>query len=114
MAKMEYTVEWVDTVAVLRAARTAIHKAGISDVEAELAQGVHDWADPECHIRTRRFPSLPIAKAWATKNRELDWFHEPRVFVTRTAPVAPWPLEKTETLEEWRFDGEDALSLYSA
>jgi hypothetical protein len=118
LERTEFVVEWIDAEDLLQAAEKAIRKASRLgeeggqpplNVKAEMDQGIADWAEPEASIRTRRFPSLAMAKGWATKNRKRDWYSEPRVFVVQITPTSPWPLEESETVEEWRFDGGDVL-----
>lgn len=118
--RTRFIVEWIDTETLRRKAERAIMKASRAQVERggapldvarEMAMGVADWADPESACMQRAFPSLAMAKGWAVKNRRRDFFHEPQVFVLRFVPTDPWPLEETEIVEEWRFDGTDKLVL---
>lgn len=119
-ARTEFFVEWIDAETLRQKAERAILKASRAGVERgepplkvadEIAQGIADWADPEAALTARRFPSLAMAKGWALKNRKRDWFQEPRVLVVRITPSDPWPLEESETVQEWRFEGSDDLIL---
>jgi hypothetical protein len=114
--RTEYVVEWIDAETLQRKAEAAVMRASYAQVMAggqplsakdEIAKGIYDWCETDEAMAARRFPSLAMAKGWATKNRRLDWFEEPRVFVNHIhGPHGCF----TDTVAEWRFDGEDALS----
>ncbi len=122
-ARREYWVEWVDTKTLQTLAERAIKAANRKrlrhgepplDVADEVERNPLDWCPSECALLGRKFPSLGLAKAWATKNRALDLWNEPRVYVNEFTPSDPWPMEDERTVAEWRFDGHDELQDVSA
>lgn len=93
-------VEWVDEdkarrlhasrrSAALRKARETDPSRAVEDV-VSTDDSVWDWVESDEALERRRFPSVPLAKAWAGRNFHRDVFGNPRVFRNE------WPEDGSE------------------
>jgi hypothetical protein len=86
-------VEWVDTGQMYDLAKARGWTEEGADSLLDLVQ------EDECE-RTREFPSVTKAKAWARRNRTMDLWNEPdiRVYEWPNAARRSWEREQTRHL----------------
>lgn len=70
----------------------------------EARENLLDYVPAESYAVERRFPSLPMAKAWAESMFDRDAFGCTEARVVEVNEGDPW--EERETVEQWHFDGE--------
>lgn len=90
-------VEWIDTA-------TVIAKAKERGWTEESADSLHDVVDVDYYSKTREFPSVTKAKAWASRNKTRDLWNQPSIYVYEwpNANRRSWERERVRHL---RYQG---------